>query len=128
VKKQFREAVSYIRVSRGYIYFALFFFLLFVFFGFYFSKNLGFIDDFLKELIDRVRGLSLIEMILFILQNNIQASLYGLVFGAFFAIFPLLNIVVNGVVVGYVLAKVGELTGLYEIWSCLQFLYRLVWV
>ena len=99
MKKQFREAVSYIRVSRGYIYFALFFFLLFVFFGFYFSKNLGFIDDFLKELIDRVRGLSLIEMILFILQNNIQASLYGLVFGAFFAIFPLLNIVVNGVFV-----------------------------
>ena len=119
MKKQFREAVSYIRASSNYIYFAFFLFFLFIFFGFYFNKNLGFIDEFLMELVNKVSGLNLIELILFILQNNFQASLYGLVFGVFFAIFPLLNIVMNGVVVGYVLAKVGELTGLYEVWRLL---------
>ena len=116
LNRQFKDSLNYVKDSMGYIYFAFFMFLLFVFLGFYLNKNLGFIDIFLKELINRVSGLNLIELILFILQNNIQASFYGLIFGVFFAIFPLLDIAVNGIFVGYVLAKVEEIGGIYQIW------------
>ena len=68
--------------------------------GIYFHASLTFLDGMLGGLIEKIRGLSTSGIILFIMQNNIKSAFYGMVFGAVLGIFPLMNSLSNGVVLG----------------------------
>ena len=110
------SALRYIRESRFYVYAIIILFCLSVVIGFLFSENFFFLEDFLRELVDQTRGLSLPQLILFIFFNNVQSSLFGLFFGVFLGIFSILVVVLNGVVVGYVLERAWQLSGVSDFW------------
>jgi stage II sporulation protein M len=117
--EQFREAKSYLKESCNYIHIALGIFILSTIFGFVFHSQLTFIDDFLRQLIDKTSGLNTQEMVFFILQNNLQSALFSIFFGIFFGLFPITSNLSNGVVLGYVLQKSYVTVGILSWWRLL---------
>jgi len=118
-KRQFKDALSYLRESRNYILVIATIFLAGILLGFSFYSQLSFLDGILDGLIEKIRGLSTPGIILFIMQNNIKSAFYGLLFGAVLGIFPLMNSLSNGVVLGYVMNGVWVNSGIREFWRIL---------
>ena len=52
------------------------------------------------------------EIITFIFLNNIQSSFTGMLFGIILGIFPIIAVIVNGYLVGFVSAKAVEVGGM----------------
>jgi len=115
-KAQFKEAISYIKESANYIYFSIALFFLSAILGFLFRDNLTFLNQLIKQLILKTQDLNTPEMVLFILQNNFQSSLFALGLGILFGIFPLISIITNGAVLGYVLGLTYETSGISSWW------------
>jgi len=118
-RNQFKEALSYVRESKNYIYASLILFIISTVIGLVFRNQLTFLDEILKKLILETRDLNTIEMVFFILQNNLQSSLMAIVFGIFFGIFPLFSTVSNGLVLGYVLGRTLEIASILDWWRLL---------
>jgi len=118
-RTQFREALKYLKESRNYILAIALIFVGGILFGFIFSSQLGFLDEILKQLVERVKGLNTSEMILFILQNNLTSAFFGIVFGIFLGIFPIVASFSNGIVLGYVMKIVWFDSGVSEFWKIL---------
>ncbi len=114
-----KESFSYIAESRNYIYIMIGFFVLSTIAGFYFVGRLGFLDAVLKELLDKTEGLNGINLILFIFTNNISVAFGSIFLGVILGVFPLINSISNGVVLGYVLARVFAVSGFSEFWRIL---------
>ncbi|MAG37780.1 hypothetical protein CMI45_00110 [Candidatus Pacearchaeota archaeon] len=119
VRKQFREAVRYVKESKNHIYSVILIFIASAIFGLTFSSHLGFIKDLLREILSKVEGLNGIELTVFILQNNIQSAFMGMLLGIFFGIFPIISLIGNGVVLGYVSSLVIEEAGTFALWRLL---------
>ncbi len=116
---QFKESLEYLKESRNYIIAVMLIFLGGILLGFIFPGQLGFLDEILKGIIDKIKGLGTLETILFILQNNLRASFYGMVFGVLLGIFPVIGSLSNGVILGYVMQKVWVDSGVREFWRIL---------
>lgn len=99
----FRVGLSYVGEVKNYIWFLLSLFLLVSIFGFiypvFFREE---IIEMIKELILRTEGLSTNELIRFIMENNIRSSFVGMFGGILLGIIPLLVVVVNAYVLGFV--------------------------
>lgn len=122
VKKRnsnFVNSWKFIVESKKYIYSIVVIFILCGIFGFVFHDKLTFIDELLKGLIDKTKGLGIFSLISFIFFNNLQSAFFGMILGIFFGIMPLINAVSNGVVLGYVLEKVYKFTGFNDFWRIL---------
>ncbi len=87
--------------------------------GFAFSDQFSFFDPILEDLAGKVLDLSPGELIWFIFQNNTTTAFVGMVFGAALGLFPVINIMTNGALTGYVYAKVATLAGYGIIWRLL---------
>jgi len=118
-KTQFKEAISYIKESSGYIYWVIGLFFFMILIGFTFRNNLTFLNDILKDLISKTEGLNTIEMIMFILQNNLQSALVSMITGIGLGIFPLISIILNGTILGYVLGITYDIAGISQWWRLL---------
>tara|TARA_Y100000310_G_scaffold314093_1_gene363150 strand:+ start:43 stop:627 length:585 start_codon:yes stop_codon:yes gene_type:complete len=119
LKEQFSKAWNYVKESQWSIYFVILVFIVSASVGFFYSEQFTFLNKLLEELILRTQGLNMLEMIFFIMQNNLLSALSGLVFGAIFGIFPLIGALVNGVVLGYVMSLVFDVAGIGEFWRLL---------
>lgn len=112
LKEEYKEIFSFIQESKNYIYSVigiLFFFALFSFFTEFPEDVKQQIFNLLKEIIEKFEGKNVYETIFFIFANNTWVSLMALVFGIFFGIFPILAMVSNGIILGFV-AKQAILT------------------
>jgi stage II sporulation protein M len=118
-KKLKQDAIFYLKDSRKYVYCAALIFLFFVLLGIIFSSKLGFIDEIIRDLVSNVSSLKGLEVGQFIFVNNVTAAFAGLAGGVFFGIFPLINLMSNGLVVGYVFSRVASEVGIFEIWKIL---------
>jgi len=118
-KKQFKEATKYIKESARYIYASIAIFVIFGVFGFIFRDNLTFLNKLLEELIAKTFGLNGFEMVFFILQNNLQSSLFAILLGSFLGIFPILSSITNGTLIGYVLGITYDISGSVLWWRLL---------
>ncbi|MEK6927702.1 MAG: stage II sporulation protein M [Nanoarchaeota archaeon] len=116
---KFRVAWNYLKESRNYVYFSAGLFLVFALFGFFYSSHLVFLDEVLKGLIEKTKDLQGTKLIWFIFQNNLSSAFFTLFLGLFLAIFPLFNVGVNGVLLGYVFAKVYSVSGFSDFWRVL---------
>ncbi len=101
----YKESWKYIKDSRKFIYFIVAIFFLFFLFGFFipapeFIYNQ--IRDFIRELLMKTQDMSQIDMIGFIILNNVQSTFMAIVFGMAFGIFPLVSAVANGYMLGFV--------------------------
>lgn len=115
-ESMFREAVSYLKESMIYFYIIIGLFLFSAIIGFMFPENFAFFDELLKELAEKTAGLGPGELTWFIFQNNVMSSLLGLIFGIVFGIFPVIEIVINGLLLGYVYFIASSAEGLGVIW------------
>lgn len=118
-KTQFREAVSYLRESKKYVYASVIIFFVSAVFAFAMSENLRFLDKILLELIDETQNLNGLEMVFFILQNNFQSALFSVVAGIALGISPIVSAISNGALIGYVLARTYEIAGISSWWRLL---------
>ena len=98
----FREAVSYLKATKKYIFLAIAVFVVSSFVGFGFSDKFGFFNEFLEELALSIEGKNVFELIWFIFTNNVSSAFFAMIFGAVFGIFPIINAILNGTVLGYV--------------------------
>jgi stage II sporulation protein M len=118
-KNPYAMILAYLKESRNYFYLVIGLFAASTLIGFVFFKNLQFIDDILKKILEQITGMNIFEIIEFIFFNNLNASFYGLLLGIFFGIFPLITILGNGIILGYVLRKTWEMAGFSEFWRIL---------
>lgn len=71
------------------------------------------IFEFMANLSKSIEGMNTLEIIGFILFNNIKASFFALLFGIGLGIFPLLAGVANGYLVGFVAREAAEVEGIF---------------
>ena len=55
----------------------------------------------LQNMLVELKGLTTVELIVYIFFNNLKATFFAIVFGIFFGIFPIIAGVVNGYVIGF---------------------------
>jgi len=118
-REQFGEALDYLRASKNYIFAVAFIFIGGILLGFIFSEQFTFLDEILKQLVEQIKGLDTSGIILFILQNNLKSAFYGMIFGVLLGIFPVINSVSNGLILGYVMKGVWVDSGAHEFWRIL---------
>ena len=119
LKYYFNDGLKYIRESRKYIYTIIGIFFLFALFAFFIPGPFGFLNEMLKDLVDKTEGLNTAQITVFILNNNLQSAVFGFILGIFFGVFPIFNAVLNGSVLGYVFGKVYAISGFSDFWRIL---------
>ena len=118
-KTQFKEAIAYLKESSNYIYITITIFIISAIMGFFYRSELTFLNKIIAEIILKIQGLNSIEMVFFILQNNLQSSFLAVILGIAFGIFPIINSISNGAVIGYVLGLAYDIAGFSEWWRLL---------
>lgn len=106
-KHPFKKSLQYIKSSSVYILTALFLMASSVAIGFVFAENFSFLNETLKEIISRTLYLNSYQLTAFILMNNAIAGFVSIVVGIILGIIPIISSIGNGVILGYVLQKVG---------------------
>src|SRR3989338_8715717 len=100
-RNNFVQALEYIKEIRKNILTVILIFLFSAVIGFVLAPQLGFLGDFIKQLVAETEDLNALQLIVFILQNNLQSAFFGMIFGILFGVFPVINAFVNGVLLGY---------------------------
>ena len=114
LKEQYLKSWNYLKESKNFIFLAIGIFFAFAFLGFFVKLPEEFsnmILDYLKEIILKTENLSSLGLIKFIFLNNLQSSFVGMVFGFVFGIVPILALIANGFVVGFVSAMAVKSAG-----------------
>lgn len=118
-RTDFDEAIDYLKESKNYAIAIGLIFACGLITGFVFSGNFSFLDEFLKEIMQKIEGMNAFELILFILGNNAKSAFSGMVFGLVLGIFPVIVSMFNGILLGYVMKGVWINDGFGQIWRIL---------
>jgi len=110
-KSLFRESFSYLKESRKHIFLAAALFFISAIFAFIFPGNFVFFDELLKNIVAKIKGKGFFELIWFIFQNNASSAFFAIILGIFLGVFPIINALTNGAVLGYVFALSSTETG-----------------
>lgn len=73
----------------------------------------------ISELMISIEGKNFYELTTFILLNNTKVSLVAMASGLFIGIFPLLTLIFNGYILGFVARESVELQGIQILWRLL---------
>ena len=116
----FLIAIKDLKKLKSYFIFSLSIFLLFSIIGLlfptFFTEK---ILELIKSLIDQTQNLTILQLVSFIISNNIQVAFFGMVFGIIFGILPTLVLIINGYVLGFVANQVITLEGIFVLWRLL---------
>lgn len=107
----FRESWEYLKDTRKHIYWIIGIFVFFSLFGYIYSGELGFLDETLKELVEKIEGKGPWELVWFIFQNNVSSAFVAMILGALVGIMPVVSALMNGTLLGYVYAKASAVEG-----------------
>ena len=72
--------------------------------------------EFIEELLRKTEGMSPVDLTSFIFFNNLQSSFFGMIFGVVFGIFPVITIVSNGYLLGFVSSSTAQSEGFLILW------------
>ena len=111
--KFFNEAKWYIVFGLGV--FALTFIIGFIYPNIFRSEILGFIE----KLMLMFEGKGTAEMTWMIFFNNFKASFFAIILGIGIGIFPLVTLVINGYLLGFVSREVAGIGGIATLWQLL---------
>jgi stage II sporulation protein M len=120
LKGEYKKCFEYISQSKKFIFLIIGFFSFFFFIGLLVlpSEDLyNQIMKMLKEILLETENLSLVELIFYIIFNNLQSGLLGMLFGFIFGIFPLIITVFNGYLLGFVSLMSINNEGLCSLWK-----------
>jgi stage II sporulation protein M len=87
-------------------------------FGYFFPVFfVDYIKKFFEEILKETEGFSTIQMIFFILYRNLTSSFYSLTLGIAFGVFPIIALLFNGYIVGFVIKKASVVYGSSVVWN-----------
>ena len=105
LKQEYKKSWEYLRKSKNYLWAITIIFLTMAIIGFlvpapeFISEK---IMQLIEEIINKTQGMSSLELVAFIIGNNVQTSFIGMVLGFIFGIFPIITTVINGYLLGFV--------------------------
>ena len=120
--REYKESWNYIKESKKFIYSATGIFFLFLLIWFFIPTPQFIYDEivkFIRELMTKTQDMSQIDMVGFIISNNVQTTFLNIIFGAFFGIFPLIDAVANGYMLGFVSSISVNNSGLLSLFRIL---------
>ncbi len=118
--RNYKLCWKFLNESKWHVVFALGFFMLTFLIGFAFP--IFFADEiiaFVNELIASLEGMSVVELIGFIFWNNLKASFFAIILGITLGILPLVMLVTNGYLLGFVSREAVAQNGLFVMWRLL---------
>ncbi|MFQ5531049.1 MAG: stage II sporulation protein M [Candidatus Nanoarchaeia archaeon] len=122
LENQYEKSFNYISESRKFISTIIVVFFIFALIGYVIPTPEFIIDaifEFIQELLEKTEAMSQTELIRFIFLNNLQSSFFGMIFGFFLGIFPVIATIANGYLLGFVAkVTVGE-EGFLVLWRLL---------
>lgn len=113
LKEEYSKSWEYLKESKNFIYAIIAIFFIFVLIGFFLPAPAPITEQILKfiqELLEKTENMSQGELVKFIFLNNLQSSFFSMVFGVLFGIFPMIAVIANGYLLGFVASmsvKVG---------------------
>ncbi len=119
LKEQYKKSWDFIRDSKKFIWLIILIFLIFAFLGFVVPVPEAISEmilEFIQNLLEKTQGMSHFELTKFIFLNNLQSSFFGMLFGVFFGILPVLGAIVNGFLLGFVGLLSIKLSGIWVLW------------
>ena len=114
LKEEYKKSWKYIKATRNFIYTVIGIFFLFALFGFFIPAPEFLaqqILELIEDLLEKTVGMSATELIGFIFFNNLKSSFFGMIFGVLIGIFPIISVVANGYLLGFVGALSVEIGG-----------------
>jgi stage II sporulation protein M len=112
VYSNFKFGLQYIKNLKNYFLVVLLLFLLISLFGFFFPYFFNEqIIKLITKLLKETENLGPLELIGFIIFNNIKSAFFGMIFGVFFGIISIFVVVVNGYVLGFVVKETVAIEG-----------------
>ena len=118
-KRSFQESIDYLKESRKSIYFIIGVFFISALITFVLPSYFTFFDEIIGEIFLKTSHLDGLELTIYIFINNFTAALVSLLLGLFLGIFPVINAVTNGGLLGYVSARVVDTVGILTLWRLL---------
>ncbi len=119
-RRAYGEAGSYLGESRNYFWAVAAIFAVFAVAGFLYP--IFFVDEikeFLKKLATETEGFNMLQMIVYILKNNLSSAFFSLFLGILLGIFPVLLAVANAYLLGFVSNAVVAEAGYLSLWKLL---------
>jgi stage II sporulation protein M len=122
LREEYARCWNYIKKSKNFIFIIIAIFFVFTLVGFFVSPSGSLLEEILKfiqELLEKTSGMSHFELIRFIFLNNLGSSFFGMILGLFLGIFPVISIVSNGYLLGFVSSLSVENNGLSILYKLL---------
>ena len=122
LKKEYQKSWNYLKDSKKFIWIVIWIFIASALIGVFipapeiFSQK---IFEFIKEILLKTEGMSQSQLISFIFLNNVQSSFLGMVFGVFLGIFPVISVIANGYLLGFVANFAIQEGGIFSLWRIL---------
>jgi stage II sporulation protein M len=126
---EYGNALSFIRESRDFIYIAILLFLIFCVIGFFFQDLINaffasFFDvdlnkvilDYIQQILEETEGMGHGQLVGYIFFRNLQSSLLGLLLGIILGIFPIVALLANGYLLGFVALISVKAHGIQVLW------------
>ncbi|VVB83992.1 Stage II sporulation protein M [uncultured archaeon] len=117
---EYKQSWKYLRDSRKFIYFAIGIFVLFALIGFFIPAPQIIHDkiiSFIKSILNQTQNMPQLDLISFIISNNVKSTFLGLFTGVFFGVYPLVSALANGYLLGFVSAISVSNGGILELWK-----------
>jgi len=121
-KDNYIKSWNYIKESKNFIYSIIVLFVFLSLIGFFIPAPEAIAEKiliFIENLLQRTEGLSQGELINFIFFNNIQGSFFGMIFGVLLGVFPIISVITNGYLLGFVASRSVQSEGVLILWRLL---------
>lgn len=120
VRKVYQECTDTLNAAKPYVFSAAAAFLMGVIVGAIFHESFAeTLLPLLKDLVKQIEGLGWLGLAIFIFHNNFTTAVITMLTGGLFFLLPYFHAIANGILVGFVLQRVDELTGSTQWWKLL---------
>ncbi len=118
--EEYRKIWKYVRESGKFIWIIIGIFFVFFLVGFLVPVPESIYNqlmEFIKNLLEKTENMSQLDIVSFIIFNNIQSTFFGITLGVLFGIFPVLSAITNGYILGFVSELSVESGGFSTLWK-----------
>jgi len=117
-KSNFVESLRFLASSKNFIIIVFAMFLAAFILGVVYPHIMtDIILDIINNIIGQTENMNFFQLAVFIIYNNVKASLFGMLLGLLLGIFPLFLAAANGYILGFVLNLAAKENGLGEVWK-----------
>jgi len=121
-EKQYKASWEYVRESKNFIYSIILLFFVFVVIGFFVPVPESIqvqILEYFESIVAQTQGLSWLELISFLLNNNAVSGFFVLFSGFALGIFPIFSTIINGFILGFASSFAVSHGGIFSLWKIL---------